>query len=67
MSVTTTAKHLVSTGEAAGELGITISLVRRYIREHRLPAMRIGERSWAIARKDLERFKAERKANRRND
>ena len=49
--------ELLSTSEAAGELGITDALVRRYCRDGRLKAVRLGERSWAIARKDLEKFK----------
>lgn len=56
---------VLSTVEAAAELGITDSLVRRYIRDKDLPAKRLGERSYAIYRRDLERFKRERASNRR--
>ena len=59
-------EKLLSTTEVAKELDITDSLVRRYIRDSVLPAQRFGVRSYAVSRKDLERFKQQRlRSNRR--
>jgi len=46
---------LLTTNQAAARLGITDSLVRRYIREDRLPAHKIG-RDWLIKESDLVEF-----------
>ena len=45
----------LTTDQAAERLGITKSLVRRYIREERLPASKMG-RDWMIKDKDLDEF-----------
>jgi excisionase family DNA binding protein len=49
---------VVSVEEAATRMGCDPSLIRRYIRQGRLSAMRIGERPYAIASEELERFAA---------
>src|SRR5262249_39524355 len=45
---------LLTTAEAAAELGITSSRVTILITEGRLPAKRFGKRSWSIRRADLD-------------
>lgn len=57
MIVATSIKNFLTTPEAAKELGITKSLVRRYIREGRLRAEVAGERTYLIPRKAVEDFK----------
>ena len=50
-----TRKELFSVQEAAEFLGLSVSTVRRYIRDGRLPAYRVaGERLLRIRRDDLE-------------
>ena len=53
----TTIEKSFSTVEAARALGITESLVRRYIREKRIEAEVLGERTYLISQKALEAFK----------
>lgn len=48
---------MFSTQEAAEELGITRSLVCRYVRDGRLPAKQIGEHTYVISAKALDDFK----------
>jgi len=52
-------KRLLSVDEAAGRMGRDPSLVRRLIRHGRLPAVRVGERSYAISPEDVDRFAAQ--------
>ena len=48
-------KELLSVQEAADFLGLSVSTIRRYIRDGRLPAYRVaGERLLRIKRSDLE-------------
>ncbi|HID85803.1 MAG TPA: DNA-binding protein [Anaerolineae bacterium] len=48
-------KELLSVREAADFLGLSVSTIRRYIRDGRLPAYRVaGERLLRIKRSDLE-------------
>lgn len=48
-------KELYSVKEAAAFLGLSVSTIRRYIYDRRLPAYRIaGERMLRIKRDDLE-------------
>lgn len=56
MSVATTIKNFLTTAEAAQEIGITDSLVRRYIRDGRIEAEQVGERTYLITRKALDAF-----------
>lgn len=49
--------NFFSTNEAADIIGITGSLVRRYIRKGKLKARQVGERSYVISKKDLYDFK----------
>jgi len=55
------AKSLLSVDEAAARMGRDPSLVRRLIRQGRLRAVRVGERSYAISAMELERFTALRR------
>ena len=48
---------LLTTTQAADWLGITESLVRRYCRDGRLEAIKLG-RDWFIVESDLEQFAA---------
>jgi len=57
MSVATTIEKSFSTVEAAKALGITESLVRRYIRDGRIEAETLGERTYLIPQKSLDAFK----------
>lgn len=50
--------ELLSTQDVADLLGITRSLVLRYIREKRLPAQRIGSQ-WVVERRDMDAFNAQ--------
>ena len=47
-------KNLLSTAEAAAELGVSTARIRALIDAGRLKAERLGVRSWVIAMKDLE-------------
>jgi len=50
-------KELLSVQEAADFLGLSVSTIRRYIRDGRLPAYRVaGERLLRIKRSDLEKL-----------
>lgn len=51
----TTIKDVFNSTEAAEYVGLTDSLVRRYCREGRIPAERLG-RNWYIRKSDLDRF-----------
>ena len=48
---------LLSTPEAAQRLGLSEAMVRRYCAMGRLPAQKVGK-SWAIQRREVERFAA---------
>ncbi len=41
--------------EASEMLGINCSLVRRYIREERIPAAKIGK-TWMLAKSEIKKF-----------
>ena len=47
----------LTTAQAAEQLRLTVSMVRRYCRDGRLPAQKVG-RDWLIRNEDLEQFKA---------
>ena len=47
---------MISTNEAAQELGVTVHRVRVLIKEERLPAQKIG-RDWIIRWSDLDRVR----------
>lgn len=47
---------VIDTTEAARRLGITRRRVLALIQDGRLPAQRLGERSWAINESDLKRL-----------
>ena len=49
------AEHMYSAEEAAQILGLQVRTVRNYVREGRLPGVRIGKQ-YRIARADLEAF-----------
>jgi excisionase family DNA binding protein len=51
------AEHMYSAEEAARILGLQVRTVRNYVREGRLPGVRIGKQ-YRIARADLEAFTA---------
>lgn len=51
------AEHMYSAEEAAQLLGLQVRTVRNYVREGRLPGVRIGKQ-YRIARADLEAFTA---------
>jgi excisionase family DNA binding protein len=51
------AEHMYSAEEAAQILGLQVRTVRNYVREGRLPGVRIGKQ-YRIARADLEAFTA---------
>ncbi len=51
------AEHMYSAEEAAQLLGLQVRTVRNYVREGRLPGVRIGKQ-YRIARVDLEAFTA---------
>jgi excisionase family DNA binding protein len=51
------AEHMYSAEEAAQILGLQVRTVRNYVREGRLPGVRIGKQ-YRIARADLEVFTA---------
>lgn len=51
------AEHLYSADEAARILGLQVRTVRNYVREGRLPGVRIGKQ-YRIARADVEAFTA---------
>jgi excisionase family DNA binding protein len=58
--MTTPAKHLderlaYDAKEAAALVGMSYTLFRQLIREHEIPAFRVGRR-WMITRKALERW-----------
>ncbi|MGH2835089.1 MAG: helix-turn-helix domain-containing protein [Solirubrobacteraceae bacterium] len=50
-------EHMYSAEEAAQVLGLQVRTVRNYVREGRLPGVRIGKQ-YRIARADLEAFTA---------
>src|ERR1700679_1400953 len=51
------AEHMYSAEDAAQLLGLQVRTVRNYVREGRLPGVRIGKQ-YRIARADLEAFTA---------
>ena len=48
--------QLLTSTETASRLGLGVSTVKRMIQRGELPAVRIGERSIRVNRKELERF-----------
>jgi excisionase family DNA binding protein len=50
-----TRTHLVSTAEAAALVGRHESLIRRFCRQGRIPALRVG-RFWVLDVDDVRRF-----------
>ena len=56
MSMPTTIPGLFNANEAADYLGVSGSLIRRLCRQRRLKALRFGI-SWAIEKKELDRFR----------
>lgn len=47
----------MTVAKAAEELGVSESLVRRWIREKRLPAKQYGQRLYLVSSKAIEEFK----------
>jgi excisionase family DNA binding protein len=48
---------LITTSEAAEELGVTVGRIRQLLGTAQLPGRKLG-RDWVIRRADLERYKA---------
>jgi excisionase family DNA binding protein len=55
MATTTTLNNVFTSGEAAEYLGLHDSLVRRYCREAKIKATKLG-RTWHIRKGDLDKF-----------
>ena len=56
----------MDTTEAAAKLGVSTETVRRWVRQGRLKAIRIG-RTMVLARADVERFSIPRRGRPRRD
>lgn len=62
MSMSTEIPGYLSIPEAAAVIGVSDSLVRRWVRNNTLPHVKVGEKVRLIPRKTVERFaKIERK------
>lgn len=56
MAATNPLEGLLDTQDVAQILGVHVQTVRRYIRDKRLPAIRITPRLYKVRQRDLERF-----------
>lgn len=56
MAATNPLERLLDTQDVAQILGVHVQTVRRYIRDKRLPAIRITPRLYKVRWRDLERF-----------
>ena len=54
------ATEMVRVHLAARMIGCSTRTVRRMIQEGRLTALRIGRRSWAVLRSEVERFRIQK-------
>lgn len=52
--------RFVSVNEAAEQLGLTVGRIRQLLLAEELPGVKVNEKAWAIAQKDLDRFKKNR-------
>jgi excisionase family DNA binding protein len=57
-TTTTTTTGLLSTLEAARRLGVSDQTVRRWIRAGRIAALRVGERTFGVPPREVERVRA---------
>lgn len=56
---TATQDRLLTADEAADVLHVSAYVVRQWAREHRIPAIRLGQRYWRFRRSSLDAWIAE--------
>jgi len=55
------AEELLTLQQVADELQLHIGTVREWVREEKLPAIKLSKREYRVTRADLNKFLAERK------